>query len=156
MDFWEFTLELYPEPGVAAACIALQDEHGADVNLLLFALWAASRGARLTSDDIRRVEAAVYDWRTGVVQPLRAARRALKPFADAQALRENVKAAELEAERQQQARMAPLLPAANAARSPALARGNLAACGVAPPDVLLAAWERVATAPTRTAPASPE
>ena len=38
--FWDFSLEIYAKPGVAQACLALQDECGADVNLLLFCCWA--------------------------------------------------------------------------------------------------------------------
>lgn len=165
MDFWMFSLALYAEPDVAPCCIALQDGCGADVNLVLFALWAARRGARLTRADLAGVEAAVRAWRTGVVQPLRSARRALKPAPTgfdpaAGALRDLVKAAELESERQQQARMGPLLPPATEAPSAALARANLdayaQAISVRFPEadiaVLLAAWKR--TDAIRTGPAS--
>ena len=37
--FWRFSLQLYRLPGVAEACIELQEKCGADVNLLLFLLW---------------------------------------------------------------------------------------------------------------------
>ena len=45
--FWDFSLEAYARPGVAPACLDLQERHGADVNLLLFACWlsASGRGA---------------------------------------------------------------------------------------------------------------
>jgi uncharacterized protein (TIGR02444 family) len=36
--FWRFSLDLYGRPGVAPACLALQDEAGADVNLVLYLL----------------------------------------------------------------------------------------------------------------------
>jgi len=39
--FWRFSLRFYSRPGVAAACLALQDEAGADVNLMLFLLFLA-------------------------------------------------------------------------------------------------------------------
>jgi hypothetical protein len=92
-------------------------------------------------------------------------RRALKAAPTgfdppAAALRDLVETAELEAERQQQARMAPLLPAATEASSAALARANLDAYAQtiaarfpeAEIAVLVGAWER--TEPTRTGPAS--
>ena len=38
-DFWTFSGALYARPGVKDACLALQDDHGADVNMILFCLW---------------------------------------------------------------------------------------------------------------------
>jgi uncharacterized protein (TIGR02444 family) len=32
--FWEFSLAFYAEPGVAPACLAMQDLEGVDVNLV--------------------------------------------------------------------------------------------------------------------------
>ena len=40
--FWRFSLRFYRQPKVADACIALQEEAGVDVNLLLFLLWHAT------------------------------------------------------------------------------------------------------------------
>ena len=37
-----FSLRFYRQPEVADACIALQEEAGVDVNLLLFLLWHAT------------------------------------------------------------------------------------------------------------------
>jgi uncharacterized protein (TIGR02444 family) len=107
--FWDFSLKLYASPAVQRACLELQDESGVDVNVLLYMLWQASRGHRLTDDDARAVLAVVEPWRADVVVPLRTARRNLKsPPAGldargAEALRSIVKKAELEAERLQQA-----------------------------------------------------
>lgn len=43
--FWRFSCAVYAAPGVAQACLELQDTHGADVNLLLLAAWlGAARG----------------------------------------------------------------------------------------------------------------
>ena len=44
-DLWSYTLHLYGKPGVPSACLALQDVHGIDVPLLIFATWLARRGA---------------------------------------------------------------------------------------------------------------
>jgi uncharacterized protein (TIGR02444 family) len=106
--FWRFSLDLYADQAVGGACIALQDEAGVDVNVLLYVLWAASRGRRLAESEVREIVAAVEDWRTGVVVPLRTARRRLRTTpaavdADGVArLRQLVKKVELEAERLQQ------------------------------------------------------
>lgn len=117
--FWTFSLSLYRTPGVPAACIALQDECGVDVNVLLFALWLASQGRALKPHDLAQADSAVAAWREEAVRPLRAARRFLKEAPAAfdavasAALRDKVKAAELESERLQQEALFALKPAAN-------------------------------------------
>ncbi len=106
--FWRFSLRLYGRPGVPAACIALQEGAGADVNVLLFCLFAAHSSRRLDTDDVRQIAAAADPWKAGVVMPLRAARMSLRAPAlmidsdGAAALRRSVKQIELEAERLQQ------------------------------------------------------
>jgi len=98
---WDYANALYAEPGVAEACLALQDRRNADVNVLLYCCWHATTGrGRLVDEDLHALLHAVRDWRSEVVEPLRAVRRHMKPDPrpDAQALRERLKAAELEAE----------------------------------------------------------
>jgi uncharacterized protein (TIGR02444 family) len=109
-SFWDYSLEAYARPGVADACLGLQDRLGVDVNLLLFACWVADcGGGALSRDDWRRLSAATSGWRTRVVEPLRAVRRYLKaapahPAAGAipATLRDRVKGLELEAEHAEQ------------------------------------------------------
>ena len=153
--FWEFSLALYAKPGVSAACLALQDEFGADVDMVLFALWCARLGHGLSAAEVDSVDAAIVVWRKSVVQPIRAARRACSPAlpgafdADAAAaLRKQLLAAELAAERMQQRAMQALAPAPGTLEASVAARGNLACfarqAGVpadaAPFAVLLAAF----------------
>jgi uncharacterized protein (TIGR02444 family) len=77
--FWDFSLRLYARPGVAAACLALQDEYAADVNILLFCCWAGHIGAGpLDQDRLRGLIVATHGWRTDVIQTLRRLRRQLK------------------------------------------------------------------------------
>ena len=141
--FWTFSLGFYGRPGVSAACIALQDEYGADVDLVLFALWCASLGHTLSDAEIAAVDAHIAGGRASVVQPIRAARRALKPAPDgvdasaADALRKSLLANELEAERLQQCAMAAHAPAPGTASPASAARDNLAAVArlsAIPPD----------------------
>jgi uncharacterized protein (TIGR02444 family) len=106
-SLWAFSLGFYGLPGVAAACLRCQDEADADVNLLLLLLWKAGSGIRVAQPDIESLDTLVRDWREHVVKPLRQLRRRLKTvdgdlFAEAASLREMIKAAELEAERQEQ------------------------------------------------------
>ncbi len=107
--FWDFSLAVYKREALVAACHGLQDEHGADVNMLLFSCWIGASGrGPLASDDFSRLSEAVSLWQRDVVVPLRAARKRLKqppPALAGQAarsLRDAVAAAELESERLEQ------------------------------------------------------
>ena len=103
---WRFSLRVYGAEGVEAACLRLQDDHGADVNLVLFCCWLGAAGyGRVADPLLRSARAAAAHWHGRAVAPLRALRRSLKhdpaPLAAAAAepVRRKVMAAELEAER---------------------------------------------------------
>jgi uncharacterized protein (TIGR02444 family) len=104
-EIWRFALGLYRAPGVADACLALQDRHGADVVLLIGLCWLARRDSAVCDAvQIAELDAALADWRAEIVLPLRALRRALKPrLADlpesAAEARDRIKDAELAGER---------------------------------------------------------
>lgn len=135
--FWRFSLRFYRQPAVADACIALQEEAGVDVNLLLFLLWHAAARHELLPADVAALEERIGAWRDTTVVPLRALRRALKTPpalvapAAAEMFRTRIKAVELEAERLQQEAMYELARATllgQEASSPAAAaRANVAA-----------------------------
>ena len=132
---WRFSLGFYRRPGVAEACIRLQDEAGVDVNVMLYLLFLAAHGRAISADEMNRIEAVAADWRAAVVVPLREIRRRLKstlgafPPAITSDLRNDVKRIELGAERIQQQALEPLiaLDAATSERSArrAIARANL-------------------------------
>jgi uncharacterized protein (TIGR02444 family) len=129
--FWRFSLDAYGRPGVASACLDLQDRHGCDVNLVLFALWVGASGrGRLTESDIGTLDGATASWRRTVIEPLRALRRRVKHEAESAALYEALKNAELEAEHAVQNQLEALAPpmAAPTAGRIADALANLAAC----------------------------
>lgn len=101
MSLWDWTLRAYAQPGVPEACLDLQDRHGQNTSLLLWAVWAEAADPAL----LARAAAVAHDWDTEVLTPLREVRRRLKPArppvddAAREGLREDVKAAELRAER---------------------------------------------------------
>src|ERR1041385_3251276 len=106
--FWRFSIKFYAVPGVAQACIELQDQAGVDVNVLFFLLWNAKEGRALNAADVTHVEEAIRPWREMTVVPIRNVRRALKAPPSvmtpemAEGFRTRIKAVELEAERLQQ------------------------------------------------------
>ena len=107
--FWAYSLRLYRRPGVAAACIGLQDRLGVDVNVLLFCLWAAACGRTLSPAALKLAVGLSRVWTANVVAPLRGTRRFLKPLALPR-LRADVARVELAAERVEQDFLRRLVP----------------------------------------------
>ena len=117
-DLWEFSLKLYSEPGVAASCLSLQNQHGFDVNLVLFCIWYGCRHGELT-DDLLKTALEISDrWRETVVRPLRSLRTQIKrdlkesaysSSSEISVLRDRIKTAELDAERIQQHELEKLI-----------------------------------------------
>lgn len=103
--FWEYSVQQYARPGVAETCLALQDEHRLDVNMLLYAAWLSSVGRQADRAHFEALFGEIHEWRERVVQPLRCLRRQWKDFAPAAQLRGQLQAIELDAERVQQDRM---------------------------------------------------
>ncbi|HEX9464673.1 MAG TPA: TIGR02444 family protein [Alphaproteobacteria bacterium] len=129
--FWTYSLRLYRRPDVAAACIALQDRLGVDVNVLLFCLWAGHRGVALPPKTMTLIGELSRLWSTNVVGGLRQVRRFLKPLG-LPALRGQVARVELAAERVEQDLLVRLLPAARRRRAmPLPERAELAARNLA-------------------------
>ena len=102
-DLWSFALSIYARPGCEAACLRLQ-EHGADVCLLLCGAWLEQRGVALEPARIQALQQLARPWQKTVVEPLRQKRMQRRTMAQQDvplaALRERVKALELEAERE--------------------------------------------------------
>ena len=103
--FWDWAVAAYGAPGVAAECLHLQDVHEQSVPLLLWAAWCAQSGRAPDEDAIEGAVDTTRVWADQAVVPLRDLRRALKTRRpdmdddDREAVRAQVKAAELEAER---------------------------------------------------------
>ena len=157
-DLWRFSCLVYAAPGVAEACLHLQDRHGADVNLLLLAAWlGATRGVRLEMPLLDAIPGA--SWQDTVIGPLRAARRRVKAGGlDDPSLKEfhaRLLATELAAE---QIRQAELFRWAEHHFPPqrtvaGLARANLALLTGSPPGAA-AALDRLAEAAEAHQPGS--
>ncbi len=120
-DLWTWTIVAYDAPGVAEACLSLQDHNEQNVPLLLWAAWVAVTGRRPDEETIEAACDAARAYDTVVVAPLRAVRRTLKaPIPDIdhdhrEALRQQVKALELDAERRLMLELEDLAPAPSGA-----------------------------------------
>lgn len=129
-ELWHYCLALYARPGVAPACLVLQDQYGKDVLIALYCCWlgASGRGG-IDAARLATIDALLRPWRSAVIEPLRRTCHALKDVAGAETIYARMKALELEAERNAIARLAPLAPApdpgASEAGRTAAARENL-------------------------------
>jgi uncharacterized protein (TIGR02444 family) len=116
-DSWAFALDIYARPGVADACLSLQNRAGVDVMMFLMVGYAAIKHRiLLTLPEIRELDEACRPWREQIVRPLRAIRLGLKagpapaPSSETEQFRSKVKAVELAAERLQNQLLADRLP----------------------------------------------
>ncbi|MGH3638157.1 MAG: TIGR02444 family protein [Mycobacterium sp.] len=104
-EFQRFAVDVYGSDGVSTACVLLQDRCGVDVNVLLLAAYVgAAERSTFTDDEMAAAVARTGHWQRDVVGPLRAVRTRLRdgpppaPSAATVALRERIKAIELDAE----------------------------------------------------------
>jgi uncharacterized protein (TIGR02444 family) len=116
-ESWAFALRIYARPGVADACLRLQDEAGVDVMMLLLCAFAAVRHrVLLTPSEILELDEACRPWREQILHPIRAVRVRLKsgplpaPNGETEQFRSKIKATELAAERLQNRLLAERLP----------------------------------------------
>lgn len=103
---WQFSLAFYGREGVANACLTLQKLVGADINVLIFSVYAATHHHCLLGPaQLAHADAVVQPWRSDVVVALRRVRVRLRtgpspaPNFSTEMLRSQIKAAELLAEK---------------------------------------------------------
>jgi len=109
--FWDFSVRSYRTTGVADACLSLQNDYGADVNMLLYCCWIGARLGRFDDDLFDNASKFSTHWAGEVVGPLRSARTWMKhtgcltepmPTEPCMQLREEIKSVEFAAEKLQQ------------------------------------------------------
>lgn len=120
MRLWDWALEAYGRPKVEEALLDLQDVNEQNVCLLLWAAWAAwAAGQGRPLDDAAFEEAAdiARAWEDTTVLPLRTLRRTLKKNipdldpASREAVRNEIKAVELSAEKASLSALEQVAPA---------------------------------------------
>ena len=109
--FWDFSVRTYRTDGVPDACLSLQNDYGADVNMLLYCCWIGACIGQFDHDLFARASAFSTLWAEHVVVPLRSARTWMKqsgcdtepvPTDACMQLREEIKSVEFAAEKMQQ------------------------------------------------------
>lgn len=114
--FWNWAVGRYEASGVSEACLHLQDVQGQNVPLLLWASWCSATGRELDEETLEAACDLARSWAVVSIEPLRTVRRNLKvrvidiDDAGRLALRDRVKALELEAEKVLMAGLESLAP----------------------------------------------
>lgn len=114
--FWQFSVHHYAVDGVASACLALQEQCGIDVNLLLFCCYGGRQGKVFTTEQIDQCRTVVDPWHSEIAKGLRAVRQRLKSGFDfvqknqTEPLRQKILGMELEAEKIEQVLLAEAVP----------------------------------------------
>ncbi len=148
-EAWAFIVDRHGAPGVEAACLALQDDHGQCVALLMWRTWTLAAGILVEPQTLEAAVETARIWDADILRPLRAVRRRLKapapgvPEAARLDLRRAVLAQELAAERTLIEALAPADPPGSQAPGPPPApldalRSIARLWGGEPPDDLLA------------------
>ncbi len=110
-SFWDFSVRTYRTPGVPDACLSLQNDYGADVNMLLYCCWIGGARGEFDGELFNRASEYSAHWAKNVVIPLREARTWMKhtgcdadpvPTDSCMELREEIKTVEFAAEKMQQ------------------------------------------------------
>ena len=118
---WPYALAIYRRPGVEAALLELQDDHGQCAPYLLWVLWLAASGRPADERALASGAELARAWQAAAIAPLRDLRRQLRaPIIRAEPamqtrLRDAVKTLELDAERMLLEMLEAASPAARAA-----------------------------------------
>ncbi len=123
---WDWAVRAWAADGVREACLHLQDAAGQNPPLLLWAAWAARTGRKPDADALEGACDIARAWQEAAIAPLRAVRRTLKgrnpdlEDADREAIRAQVMAGALAAERRLLAALETLAPPSEGAPRPVL------------------------------------
>jgi len=110
-SFWDFSVRTYRTPGVPEACLSMQNDYHADVNMLLYCIWVSAAIGPFDDELFNRASEYSARWADNVVIRLREARSWMKhtgcgmdpvPTNECMHLREQVKSVEFAAEKMQQ------------------------------------------------------
>lgn len=107
-DLWDFSRQFYQGPEVESCCLYLQNQYGANVNLVLLACWVGVTGRGVLShEQFAELAQQVDVWQAQVIKPLRQVRQQLKNMSGygdetIRQLRRNVMDCELDAEHREQ------------------------------------------------------
>ncbi len=99
--YWCYSLTAYAAPEVQALCLRLQNDYGANINLLLFGGFIGHSGQVLEAQDLRRIAERVARFNRRYTQRIRKLRQRVQQLAAGECYQQ-LKALELKAEQLEQ------------------------------------------------------
>ncbi len=123
--FWDFSLALYRAEGVQEACLALQNNAGLDVNLLLYCCWAGQGGHLFSHGELRQLHNLSTGWQSAIMRPMRQLRQRIGKEVGAEGCYAASKSLELQLERLEQSRLLQEVPLRWGKGGKETAAGNL-------------------------------
>ena len=102
LSLWNFACALYQQPGIADACLELQNTQDVNINVLLLTCWLDYQNLNCPSDNLAMAVAAIAPWHQSMTLALRELRTQINKTttSDSELIcREHIKSAELAAER---------------------------------------------------------
>ncbi len=75
---WSFSDQIYKLPEVEGACLKLQNNFDADINIIMYCLWIADKGIKLNQEDAIVLIQTTLPWQKTILKPLRDARKMMK------------------------------------------------------------------------------
>lgn len=76
-DFWNYSTQIWTLPEVEAICLDLQNNYGANINMLLYCCWVGDKKLSLNDDDLQVLLDTVQPWQT-IIKPLRDSRKMMQ------------------------------------------------------------------------------
>lgn len=99
--FWQFSLNCYSKEGVQETLLALQDQHGCHINVLLWGLWLGEERQQVSREALDSALNIVDHHQNTYLRPLRQLRKQLKFHPDKKQY-DDIKSLELSLERWEQ------------------------------------------------------
>lgn len=111
-DLWNYTCNLYGEAEVEAACLSLQNNYSADVNVILFLCWLGSQEIFINNHkNLPSIVEVSRQWQKDIIEPLRHLRKQIGAMQglDAKKVKSSLLRSELEAEKSEQLALLSLI-----------------------------------------------
>jgi uncharacterized protein (TIGR02444 family) len=112
-ELWDYACALYAQSNVEEACLALQNNFKADVNVLLFICWYIENiGSDVSKEFLQSIIKTSLQWQRDVVEPLRQLRKKIGALegVDARTIKVSMLRSELEAEKSEQFALLEMMP----------------------------------------------
>lgn len=76
-EFWNYSSQVWLLPNIEKNCLALQNDHEVNINILLYCCWVGDKNLIINDDNLQALLNAVQPWQE-IVEPLRESRKMMQ------------------------------------------------------------------------------